>query len=308
MADEWIRWRISLYTSPKVTAMCHALESSPLVRDVLSVTRDASRVTNAPSRGVTRVTRCLVLNALSRVWSAANTHTRDGVFVNTALDYLDELADFDGFGAAMAGVGWAIYDDQAHTVTLPNFNEYNTPAKKRDPTHADRQRRYRERKKAAEEGLTRDTVTVTSRDTVTRDVDKRREDLSLKTKSYTSLAGATDPAKVDRQSANVQGSKTNGHAPSMTVDAVVELWHDVMPELPRVRKLTSARRAVIAARIREDLHDDESWRDFFGYIRTRPFLMGQVPPTPQHPRPFRPSLLWFCKAENYAKCLEGAYQ
>ena len=116
------------------------------------------------------------------------------------------------------------------------------------------------------------------------------------------------PPAAGREQQAPQGQKPNGRTPSMSVDAVIALWHELMPELPHVQKLTHARTAVIHARIREDLHDEESWRDFFAYIRTRPFLMGKEKPSANHPRPFRPSLFWFCKAENYAKCLEGAYQ
>ncbi len=125
------------------------------------------------------------------------------------------------------------------------------------------------------------------------------------------VAGSFEPRANDEQQA--QGytrAKINGHTKTaaMSVRDVIDLWHEVMPELPRVKKLTPARESYVRARIREDLPDAEAWRGYFAYIRKRPFLMGRAPPAPGHERPFRPSLFWFCKAENYAKCLEGAYQ
>jgi hypothetical protein len=132
---------------------------------------------------------------------------------------------------------------------------------------------------------------------------------SGKSKSSRSTAPA-NAAPVDPQ--HVQGAKpakVNGHGgePRPSVDAVVALWHELMPDCARVRVLTDARRQTIANRIRNDLPSEKHWRRYFAYIRTVPFLMGKAPPGHGHTRAFRPTLLWFCKPENFAKVSEDFY-
>jgi hypothetical protein len=127
------------------------------------------------------------------------------------------------------------------------------------------------------------------------------------------LASANDPA-IEPQKSAVQGNKPDGDSngkPKLakpSPDEVVALWHQLMPELPAVRKLTSARASSIRSRIREgDLQSLDSWRRYFEHIRTNAFLMGKVQPSNGHSRRFRPSLFWFCKPDNFAKVSEGFF-
>jgi hypothetical protein len=163
--SDWIKLRSDLDTDPRIFAMGELLRLSAqsyiltqrgrdLFGDVTdTVTRDVLRdVTDTVTRDVLRdVTIC----ALTRVWFAANRHTTAGVFKNATLDYLDTLALVPGFGQAMATVGYALHDPAAHTVTLPRFEEYNSPNKNglRIKTKAaERTARYRENKRLNEQG------------------------------------------------------------------------------------------------------------------------------------------------------------
>jgi hypothetical protein len=65
---------------------------------------------------------------------------------------IDEIAGIPGFGEAMQYVGWALHDDEKDAIILPNFTEWNTPAK--DRTAAERQRRFREKRNG---NVTRDS-------------------------------------------------------------------------------------------------------------------------------------------------------
>jgi hypothetical protein len=65
---------------------------------------------------------------------------------------IDEIAGIPGFGEAMEYVGWALHDDEKDAIILPNFTEWNTPAK--DRTAAERQRRFREKRNGT---VTRDS-------------------------------------------------------------------------------------------------------------------------------------------------------
>lgn len=99
---------------------------------------------------VTRnVTRNVTVSLLVTFWSAANEHSRNGVFENADLSDIDDIVGVPGFGAALSTVGWAIYDAENNCVILPNFNEYNTSGDMRSATaktNAQRQKEFRERK------------------------------------------------------------------------------------------------------------------------------------------------------------------
>lgn len=183
--------RPSLLTSPRVNGIARILESDSSVSRVLS-----TGFSRGMSEIVTRnVMRYVTVTALLSVWGSANEHTRDGVFQNADLSDIDDVAGIPGFGAAMASVGWAVYDEQQCTVTLPNFNEYNTSGQARSAgakSAAERQREYRNRKKSQESD---EISNVTSDVTSNRREEKRREEKNTNTlfevfwKSYPSKVG-----------------------------------------------------------------------------------------------------------------------
>lgn len=148
----WIKIRADLESDPRVHRMAaHIAKSAP----GYILTGQAKDLFGSVTDTVTRnALRDVTVMGLSRVWFAANDHTTDGVFRHADLSYLDDLAHIAGFGAAMASVGYALHDPEAHTVTLPRFVEHNAPDKngERNKTAAARrQQRLRDKKKAAEE-------------------------------------------------------------------------------------------------------------------------------------------------------------
>lgn len=173
MAGDWIKMRTSLVTSPKVNGIARILERSAEVGKMLTNSHNTTL-----SDVVTRnVTRNVTVSLLLTLWSAANEHTRNGVFENADLSDIDDIVGVPGFGAALSTVGWAIHDEQSNSVILPNFNEYNTSGDMRSAsakTNAQRQKEFRERKKQQESNVTRN---VTNNVTSNRREEKRREDL-----------------------------------------------------------------------------------------------------------------------------------
>ena len=179
MAGEWIRMRGSLLTHPKVIQI-----TKILARDTDVGQRLSSGYNGCLDEIVTRdVTRDITIASLLRVWCACNEHTSDGVWQGIDIDDLDQIAGVPGFGVAMESVGWAVPDHEYSTITFPNFLEYNAPAKNGGRSSAaERQKRYRERKKQEEiesrnsDGK-RDSNSDATRDvtSVTRE-EKRREE------------------------------------------------------------------------------------------------------------------------------------
>jgi hypothetical protein len=122
MATPWyIRVRVDLHTDARVLRMAEELGrmgSIPVVEP------------EAPPLSRKGVSRDVTIGGLLRVWSHACAHTARGVFQHvTGLEYLGILAGIDGFGRAMAVVGWASFDADSQSLELPNFLKWNTPAK-----------------------------------------------------------------------------------------------------------------------------------------------------------------------------------
>lgn len=82
----------------------------------------------------------------------------------------------------------------------------------------------------------------------------------------------------------------------------------MLPELPRVAKLTAARKAAIRARWKgKDAEDLQDWVAYFQLVRRSRFLMGLVPPSKDR-KPFLADLEWLTKEANFTKVLEGRYE
>lgn len=87
---------------------------------------------------------------------------------------------------------------------------------------------------------------------------------------------------------------------------IIGLYHEMLPELPRFEKLTSARQAQIRQRFLNDLPTGDHWRNFFAYVRQSRFLMGLAEPKTGQP-PFRADLQWLTKESNFARIQEEFY-
>lgn len=150
MASHWIKMRTTLSTDTRVLSMADALFETARTYVLLPEARDLLGVTPPVTRDVMRD---VTIASLHRVWSAANDHTADGVFRNATLQHLDTISGVPGFGSAMQASGWVVYDPANHTLTLPNFLEYNTPAKGGRSPSAIRSKRSRDKKRAEKEQL-----------------------------------------------------------------------------------------------------------------------------------------------------------
>lgn len=112
------------------------------------------------------------------------------------------------------------------------------------------------------------------------------------------LVGFSDPA------APADGEKPKRQP--VPIAAIVDLYHAKLPELPKVEKLTPARRGYLQQRWREDLPGLDQWGNFFDHVRLSKFLMGKSAGKDGKP-PFRADLEWLTKPANFAKIAEDKY-
>ena len=87
---------------------------------------------------------------------------------------------------------------------------------------------------------------------------------------------------------------------------IVNLYHEVLPELSSVAKLNEARKRQINARWNESKkwQSLDKWREYFEHIRESPFLMGKVNISGRY---FKADLEWITRESNFINIIEGKY-
>lgn len=121
----------------------------------------------------------------------------------------------------------------------------------------------------------------------------------LKERSKESTANAVDVVSGEEEAAG-------NDPPPCPFEEIVKLYHEVLPELPAVEKLTRLRRGYIRQRWIEDLQTLDAWRNYFADVRKSKFLMGRANGSGDRP-PFRATLEWLCRPSNFVKVAEGNY-
>lgn len=144
---------------------------------------------------------------------------------------------------------------------------------------ADRTRRYRERLKKKESDK---DVTSQKRhgDGTEKELDKEKE------------------VEKDSGVTNVTPSSLR----SCPQVKIVELYHQILPELPQVKSWPEHLKAILRQRWREDpdRQNLEWWSDYFTYVKESPFLLGQK-------IEFVADLEWIVRPKNMSKILNGRY-
>lgn len=87
---------------------------------------------------------------------------------------------------------------------------------------------------------------------------------------------------------------------------IVDLYHETLPMLPKVEKLTDARKGYLSARWHQDLTTLDEWRNFFDFVGRSTFLTGRAEANGGK-RPFRADLEWITRPGNFAKIAEEKY-
>ena len=90
--------------------------------------------------------------------------------------------------------------------------------------------------------------------------------------------------------------------------AIVDLYHLALPQLPAVVILSEGRKRVLQARWREsDVHRDLGfWADYFAQVSASQFLTGGVEGR-NGSKPFRATFDWLIAPSNFVKVVEGNY-
>ncbi len=181
MASEWIKVRTNLRVHPKVSQMVDVLSHDHEFLTWMLGSAIADQVTTKGSKTEANATELalqeplralpnsvtplpsvvtlkffelttrIVIAGLVDVWASANSDIKEDDCIDAVNGVsVDYWAGMPGFYRAMLAVGWVEKTEKG--LRFPNFHEFNTPTKERPgkKTNAQKQKEYRERKKAEE--------------------------------------------------------------------------------------------------------------------------------------------------------------
>lgn len=103
----------------------------------------------------------------------------------------------------------------------------------------------------------------------------------------------------------------NGVADNCPHLKIIDLYHQILPELRRIRSWNATRQGFLRSRWREvgldGLKMDSlgAWEKFFKYVHQSPFLIGLVDRSGS--KTFQADLEWLVRPNNFQKVIEGKY-
>lgn len=112
----------------------------------------------------------------------------------------------------------------------------------------------------------------------------------------------TETDTTGEKNSPASGSSKIPNCPHQTL---VNLYHEKLSQLPKVQKLTDARKGQLRSLWQE--HPSLNWWErYFEYIAQSDFLCGRADGRNGQP-PFVADLEWITKPSNHAKIIEGKY-
>lgn len=197
--------------------------------------------------------------------------------------------------------GWKLHDDGRlhHPVIIETVERMlNKAAKNRDAV-----RRFREKQRLAKLGNgdeigCNDYVSITTPLVIHQNQNQNLKNNDLST-NHMSESGDSDVIAPPAESPKIK-------TPPCPYQKILELYHEILPELPSVRVLTDAREKTLRALWTHN-PDLDWWKSYFEDVRGSDFLMGRTKPTNGRSKAFQADLEWLTKPGNFAKVYEGRY-
>jgi hypothetical protein len=230
-----------------------------------------------------------VTGRLHKLWSWADKHCADGHAKSVTFVWIDRFIGNDGFAVAMQNVGWLA---QTGTGTrFPRFDRHNGENAKKRAEARERQRLARERAAAVTQASHAKCDKHVTRDRLEIEVEIKADALVTSLPAGDLLGDPLDLAPLAR--------------PECPHKEIIALYHEILPQCPRVRVWTPARATALRNRWNEDPERQslDSWRTFFEYVARCDFLVGRGTGA----RPFFADLEWMVKSANFTKIIEGKY-
>jgi len=115
-----------------------------------------------------------------------------------------------------------------------------------------------------------------------------------------SVVGYIEESPLGCSSAEAKEPAASDRCPHQEI---IDLYHELLPQLPRIREWTPDRQSMLRTRWNEkkERRSLEWWREFFETkVAPSDFLMGRV-------KSWQSDLEWIIRPRNFPKVLEGRY-
>jgi len=222
---------------------------------------------------LTKLDRFSVVGRLHAIWSWADEHgVAERNAVSVTGDFLDHVADCDGFVDAMRQVGWLAGDDGA--LEFPDFGRHNGSGAKKRAQNAKRSKDFRSKHQSCKVEIEASDSNAVSVTNALPDKTRRRQDKE----------GRREPAGAGVSTA--------------TFDEFVDTWNAA--GLTECRRLTDIRRK----KLRNLLSDSDwkaNWQSAIATVAKLPFCCGT------NDRGWRADVDWFLKPDTVTQILEGKF-
>ncbi len=110
------------------------------------------------------------------------------------------------------------------------------------------------------------------------------------------------PKKPRLEEEEEEDNKDSDISPICPHQKIVNAYHEILPELTRIKEWNETRRKLLKKRWSDDIKRQNLkwWEGYFEYVRKSPFLMGDK-------TDFHADLEWLIKPSNFTKVIEGRY-
>ena len=221
-----------------------------------------------------------VVGKLLRIWAWFDEHTENGNAPSVTKLLLDRKVGVTGFCDSTIKAGWMIEIDNA--ISLPNFERHNGETAKKRALGKNRTEKHR------------NGVGVTP-----------KQLLETENGNAPSVTDASPEEEKKRKDIHTEKPPESAGADSCPQQEIVNLYHEILPELPGIRDLTPKRQTALRARWRSHkrFQNLDWWRQYFEHVRESDFLMGRVPG-----KPWQADFDFLIRSEKFQKIIEGGYQ
>ena len=117
------------------------------------------------------------------------------------------------------------------------------------------------------------------------------------------LGSCPSPSPSPKENTNTSKPSESAGADPCPHQAIVDLFHEVLPELARVRDITHKRQTQLRSRWRQDkrFQSLDWWRKYFSVVKESDFLMGRA-------KDWQADFDFLINASKFQKIIEGGYQ
>lgn len=219
-----------------------------------------------------------------------------------------------------SGMGTEISDPEVK-IAFKFFKQTFERDKQRYDDKCAKMRNNAAKKHFATEGSKSNQLHAEATKSTQQQEQKQEQQSFLEETSLREVVDAT-ASTPDQQSENLEPSeeprtKPKTVAPPCPHQQILDLYHELLPELPRMKVWDGARQQNLTARWRErwkaghyatQAEGLAYWRRMFEYVgRKCDWLMGRSENYGGR-KPFQASLDWIVKPQNFAKIIERKYE